>query len=92
MGRGLEACWVVWEASCGLFRRAFRFLGLSFRFSSGLEACWMRFGGILEALSKHFVGVLCVGRLFFLILEAISQALAIFDTFSLMYETALDSS
>ena len=58
LGRGLEACWAVWEASWGCFRIAFRFFGASFQFSCGVEACWMRFGGILEALSKHFGGVL----------------------------------
>ena len=51
----------------------------------------MRFGGILEALSKHFGGVLGRRQSVFLILEAILQSVAIFDTFSYRYETALDS-
>ena len=51
----------------------------------------MRFGGILEALLKHFGGVLGRRQSVFLILEAILQSLVIFDTFSLMHETTLDS-
>ena len=51
----------------------------------------MRFGGVLEALSKHFGGVLGRRQSVFLILEAILQLLASFETFSRMYETALDS-
>ena len=57
LGRGLEACWAVWEASWGLFRIYLKLLGASCRFSCGLEACWMQLGGILEAPSKHFGGV-----------------------------------
>ena len=82
LGRGLEACWAVWEASWGCFRISFRFLKAFFRFSCGLEAGWMRFGRILEALSKHFGGVLGRRQSVFLVLEAILQSLAIFDTFS----------
>ena len=35
LGRGLEACWAVWEASWGLFRIYLKLLGASCRFSCG---------------------------------------------------------
>ena len=86
----LIGVWGVVLRRVGLFgkRRGDVFAYLSgflqnfFRFSCGLEACWMRFGGILEALSKHFGGVLERRQSVFLILEAILQSVAIFDTFS----------
>ena len=58
LGRSLEACRVVWEAAWGVFRISLKLLGASCRFSCSLEPCWMRLGGILEASSKHFGGVM----------------------------------
>ena len=68
----------------GFLEHLFGFLAVSRRVGCVLEASWKRCQSILEASWG-------VDKVIFLILEAISQSLVIFDTFSLMYETALDS-
>ena len=59
----------------GFLEHLFGFLAVSRRVGSGLEASWKRCQSILEASWGRRQSV-------FLILEAILQSVAIFDTFS----------
>ena len=49
LGRGLEACHAVWEASWGMFHISLTLLGASCWFFSVLKESWRRLGGGLEA-------------------------------------------
>ena len=59
----------------GFLMHLFGFLAVSSRVGCGLDASWKRCQSILEASWG-------VDRVFFLILEAILESLAIFDAFS----------